>query len=209
MPELLRADGDLTPLVDALVGGLPVIIPTDTVYGLACAAHLPTACGTLMALKGRDLSRPVAVLCASVESLFETAVPELLGRVALQARRLLPGPVTLVVPNPSGRFRWVCGDRPDRLGVRVPVLPPGLAAAVERVGVLLATSANLTGQPAPTSLAEVDRTLLARCAVAVDGGRTAGGAPSTVVDLTGAEVVVLREGALPDAVVRERLAGGG
>jgi L-threonylcarbamoyladenylate synthase len=180
-------------------------VPTDTVYGLVCAAHLPDACARLMALKGRDLSRPAAVLCANVDTLFTTALPELFGRTGVRARRLLPGPVTLVVPNPAGRFRWLCGGRPDRLGVRVPVLDPRLAAALDRVGVVLATSANPTGGTDPVRLAEVDAGLLEAVPVAVDGGPTPGGRASTVVDLTGPEPAILREGPVSEEQVLARL----
>ena len=72
---------------------------------------------------------------------------------AERAGRLLPGPLTLVLPNPGRRFAWLCGDAPERIGVRVPDLHPGLAATIDAAGGVLATSANRTGQPAPRRLA--------------------------------------------------------
>jgi L-threonylcarbamoyladenylate synthase len=198
--QLSDPGADLEPLVAALVAGQTVVIPTDTVYGLACAAHRPEACERTLRLKARDLAQPTAILCASLATLFTTALPELFGHAGVRARRLLPGPVTLVVPNPSRRFRWLCGPAPDRIGVRVPELETRLAAAIDRVGPLLATSANLHGGPDPRSLDEVPPALLERVAVAVDGGRLPG-TPSTVVDITGPEPVVLREGAVPAAAV--------
>lgn len=206
MTTILTLDDDLSPLVAALLAGRPTVIPTDTVYGLACAAHLPAACDRMLALKGRGADRPASLLCPSVETLFTTALPELFGRAGVRARRLLPGPVTLVVPNPSGRFRWICGGRPDRVGVRVPELPAQLAAALERVGTLVATSANPTGGADPTRLEDVDPNLLDRVAVAVDAGPTPGGRPSTVVDITGPEPAILREGGLDADEIRRRLA---
>ena len=200
--DLSDPDADLGPLVSALAAGGAVVLPTDTVYGLACAAHLPDACERTLRLKERDLAQPSAVLCGSVETLFTTALPELFGRAGVLARRLLPGPVTLVVPNPARRFRWLCGPAPDRIGVRVPDLEPRLASAIDRVGPLLATSANLHGGPDPTRLEDVPAALLDRVAVAVDGGGLRG-TPSTVVDLTGGEPAILRHGAIPaDAVLR-------
>jgi L-threonylcarbamoyladenylate synthase len=206
VPERLTPADDLDPLVRVLSRGGIAVIPTDTVYGLVTSAHLPDACSRLLALKGRDGSRPAAILCAEVDTLFTTALPELYGRVGVLARRLLPGPVTLVVPNPGGRFRWLCGGRPDRLGVRVPVLEPRVGAAIDRVGVLLATSANLTGGEDPLRVEDVDAALLASVDVVIDGGPTPGGRASTVVDLTGPGPVVLREGPMGADEIAARLA---
>jgi L-threonylcarbamoyladenylate synthase len=201
----LTPQDDLEPLVAALAGGRAVLIPTDTVYGLACAAHLPDACERMLQLKHRDLSRPTSIVAGSLEAVFETVLPELPGPAGVQARRLLPGPVTLVVPNPGGRFRWLCGSDPSRIGLRVPVLHPALAAAIDRIGAVAATSANLSGGADPSSLDEVPAELAERVAVALDTGPTPGGVPSTVIDLTGRAPVVLREGVLSEAAVRALL----
>ena len=99
----------------------------------------------------------------------------------------------LILGNPARRFRWLCGTTPEKIGVRVPVLPPESQAVLDRVGALAATSANLAGGPEPRRLAEVPQELLARCA-ALDGGELPG-TPSTVIDFTGPEPVVIREGA--------------
>jgi tRNA A37 threonylcarbamoyladenosine synthetase subunit TsaC/SUA5/YrdC len=112
-----------------------------------------------------------------------------------------------VVPNPGARFPWLCGGRPDRLAVRVPRLDPRLAEAIERVGAVVATSANLHGERDPLSLRDVPDELLRTAAVVVDGGQAPALRPSTVVDVSGREPAVLREGALPAADVLELLAG--
>jgi L-threonylcarbamoyladenylate synthase len=201
----LRDDGaDLEPLVSALSAGRVVVLPTDTVYGLAAAAHLPDACARVARLKGRDPRQPTALIAGSVETLFTTVLPELHGRAGQQASRLLPGPTTVIVPNPGLRFRWVCGSSPDRIGLRVPDLDPRVAAAVDRIGAVVATSANAHGGHDPATLDEVPEELLAEAAVVVDAGRHPG-TPSTVVDLTAREPVVLREGALSAGDVLERL----
>jgi L-threonylcarbamoyladenylate synthase len=197
----LTLDDDLEPLVEAFLAGRAGLLPTDTVYGLACAAHLPDACERMLAIKHRDLSKPTSIIAASLETVFATVLPELLGRTGVRARRLLPGPVTVVVPNPGRRFRWLCGADPSRIGIRVPVLAAPVAAAIDRVGAIAATSANLAGEPDAVSLDEVPDEILERVAVAVDGGRAPGGRPSTVVDLTGRDPVVLREGALTEAEI--------
>ena len=138
-----------------------------------------------LAPEGPRPAQPMALVCGSVESIFATVLPELEGRAAARARRLLPGPVTLIVPNPARRYRWLAGSTPDHIGLRVPDLDPRLAAAIDEVGAIAATSANPTGHPAPRRLSEVDAALLDRTAVALDGGEV-GGLASTVIDLTGA-----------------------
>jgi L-threonylcarbamoyladenylate synthase len=158
--------------VAALRTGRAVIIPTDTVYAL-CA--LPAHEDVLFDLKGRDRSKPVALLAADVDSLL-VAVPGL-DRSVLE--RYLPGPYTLVF-----------GD----VGVRVPELPPSAAAVVREVGVVAATSANLAGGPDPRRVDDIPEEIRAACGAIVDAGELPG-VPSTVIDLTGDEPRVLRQGA--------------
>jgi tRNA threonylcarbamoyl adenosine modification protein (Sua5/YciO/YrdC/YwlC family) len=203
-PLVLRPDDDLEPFARALKAGESTVLPTDTVYGLACAAHLEAACERTLGLKARDRSKPTSIVVGSVASLH-AVLPELAGPVAAQVARLLPGAVTVVVPNPAARFRWLCGSDPSRIGVRVPRLLPPIAAAIERVGAIAATSANLAGGPDPTALDEVPDELLAHVSVAIDGGPSPAGLPSTVVDLTRDEPVVLRAGAVTEAAIRRLL----
>jgi L-threonylcarbamoyladenylate synthase len=204
----LTPDDDLGPVVAALQGGASVVLPTDTVYGLACAAHLEDACARTLALKGRDLSKPTSIIGASLSVVFTRVLGDLGGRPVEQAKRLLPGPVTVILPNPGGVFPWLCGDDPSRIGVRVPVLLPAVAHAIERVGVLAATSANMAGNPDPVAVGEVPDAILEHVAIAIDAGRAPAGRPSTVVDLTGPEPVILREGALSETDVHQILAHG-
>lgn len=189
--------------VDALNGGLPVILPTDTVYGLCADAFDEAAVERLYRLKGRGSAQPTALLCASVEAVHEL-LPELDGRSLRIAERLLPGPYTLIVANPRRRFRWLTGESPGSLGVRVPELPPQAAHVVRELGAVAATSANLPGGPDPRRLTDVPETIRSGCGVVVDGGELPG-TPSTIVDLTGAEPAVLREGAAPADVTLERV----
>jgi L-threonylcarbamoyladenylate synthase len=207
-PLRLSPEDDLGPLVEALRAGASVVLPTDTVYGLACAAQLEDACERTLALKGRDLSKPTSILGASLSVVFTRVLGDPGGRAVEQARRLLPGPVTVIVPNPAGLFPWLCGDDPSRIGVRIPVLLPGVADAIDSVGVIAATSANLAGRPDPVTLQEVPDAILSRVSVAVDAGPAPAGMPSTVVDLTGPEPVILREGALSERDVHEILEHG-
>ena len=174
-------------------GGL-AILPTDTVYGIGCAADHRDACARLYACKSRGRDQPTAVVLGSVANLLEDVLPELTGRAGGLCRRVLPGPVTLVVPNPAGRFAHLCGATPDRIGVRVPVLAAAVAALADAAGGLALTSANLHGEPPPDRLADVPAGLRDLCAFTIDGGVLAG-TPSSVIDITGPEPVLLRAGA--------------
>jgi L-threonylcarbamoyladenylate synthase len=171
--------------VAAIRAGEPVILPTDTVYGL-CAA--PERAGLLSLLKGRPSWMPVALVCADVARLLEL-VPEALGRTAL-----LPGPYTLILPNPAGRLPALGSEQ--TIGVRVPMLGGVTGEILDLVGAVAATSANRHGGADPRRLEDVPVEMLEACALAVDGGELPG-VPSTVVDLTGPEPRVVREGAVP------------
>jgi L-threonylcarbamoyladenylate synthase len=183
--------------VKAIRAGQPVILPTDTVYGLCTTAYAQEAADRVYALKGRPPTQPTALLASDVDMLLE-CVPELRGRAAMIARALLPGPFTVVLPNPAGRYRWLTGSTPDRIGVRVAELPADAAAVLAQVGAVLATSANLAGGPEPRRLDEVPGELRRACAAELDAGELSG-VPSTVIDVTGEEPKVLREGAVPAA----------
>jgi L-threonylcarbamoyladenylate synthase len=181
-------------VVAALRRGEPVVLPTDTVYGLCCDAATRAATARLYALKRRDPSQPSALLAASVDDLV-AAVPE------LDAERIRTGPFTLILPNPQRRFPWICGETPEKIGVRVPDLPAAAAAVVGALGVVVATSANLHGGPDPARIEDLAPELQALAAVDVG---PLPGTPSTVVDLTGAEPRVLRQGpaSWPEGEVR-------
>jgi L-threonylcarbamoyladenylate synthase len=180
--------------------GALAVLPTDTVYGLVCTAFSRQSAADLYRLKGRSEIQPTALVAASVDELVR-CLPEFHGRVAEIARALLPGPFTLVVPNPSRHFGWLSEARPDTIGVRVPALAGPTAEILDRLGVIVATSANLAGGRDPRRLDEVPPRIRSGVAVAVDGGELPG-TPSTVVDVTGPEPVILRVGAAdPDAVL--------
>jgi L-threonylcarbamoyladenylate synthase len=191
--------------VEAIRSGELAVIPTDTVYGLVCTPYRPEPVRALGELKGRTPDQPIALVAVSVEYLLE-CVPELRGRAGVLARALLPGAYTLVFPNPARRFPWLTAGRPDTIGVRVPALDGPGRAVLDRDGAVAATSANLHGGPDPCTLEDVPPEIRA-AAVAVDAGELPG-TPSTVVDLTGAEPVVLREGAVPAAEALARVTAG-
>jgi L-threonylcarbamoyladenylate synthase len=183
--------------VEAIRAGKPVVLPTDTVYGLCTG---PDAAAALTGLKGRAEEQPIALLASDVETLCER-VPELRDHSEV-IRALLPGPLTLIFPNPARRYGALTGSRPERIGVRVPELRRSARQIVQRVGAVAATSANLHGGPDPRRLEDVPQEIR-DAAVLVDGGELPG-VPSTVVDLTGPEPKILREGAVPAGEVLER-----
>jgi L-threonylcarbamoyladenylate synthase len=188
--------------VEELHAGRPVVLPTDTVYGLCADPYREAPVRELYRIKGRPPEQPTALLARDVEFLLE-CVPELRGRAATLARALLPGPYTLILPNQAQRYPWLTGSRQDTIGVRVPELSGPGADVLERVGALAATSANHHGGPDPRSLEDVPVEIRASAAALVDGGELPG-TPSTVLDLTGPEPQVVREGAVPAAEALER-----
>ena len=186
---------DVDDAVVAIRDGRLAIVPTDTVYGLATTPYDEDAVRGLYLAKGRVEQQPTALVVRDIELLRE-CLPELGGAAERVARALLPGPYTLILPNPARRFPWLTGSRPETLGVRIPGLTGPARDVLDRAGALVATSANLPGGPDPHTLDDVPEQLRAAAAAMVDGGELPG-TPSTVIDLTGGEPVVLREGAVP------------
>jgi L-threonylcarbamoyladenylate synthase len=189
---------------EAILAGKPVILPTDTVYGLVASARSAAPVETLYEVKGRDFWQPSALLAADLETLLEW-LPELDGRAGVIARALLPGPYTLILSNPSGRYRWLTGTNPDAIGIRVPELPAIAAQVVAAVGAVTSTSANEPGGPNPREVGDIPAELRERVGAIVDVGPLPG-APSTVLDFTGPEPRVVREGAAPWAQALDRVA---
>jgi L-threonylcarbamoyladenylate synthase len=203
--DSLRDSNEVEAAVGALRAGLPVVLPTDTVYGLCANAYSEESVRRAYELKGREPLQPSALLAGDVDMLLE-CLPELRGRVGAILRALLPGPFTLVVPNPAGRYRWLTGERTDTIGVRVPELPAPAEAVLSRAGLVMATSANLPGGPDPARLEDVPDKILEGCGAVIDAGELPG-VPSTVIDLAGDEPRVLREGAVSEAEALKRVTG--
>lgn len=178
------------------IGGL-IAFPTDTVYGLAAELHSPQGILRLYEAKGRDESKAIPVLVGSVEQLVQVT-DGLSGRASRLAARYWPGALTLVVPRRP--------DLPNELselptvGVRMPDHPFALEL-LRASGPLAVTSANSSGMPSPRTAEDVLAQLDGRIELVLDGGPCPGGVPSTVVDCTGEELKILRQGAISAAEI--------
>ena len=184
--------------VRALAQGLPIGIPTDTVYGLAADPFRAGAADRIFAAKRRprDVSLPMLVSGVDQALSVSTAVP---ARARELMDRYWPGPLTIVIPARPGLGADL-GDDDVTVGVRAPDHPVPLALCAA-VGPLATTSANRHGEPPMTMAAEVDAAFGDALGVVLDGGVCAG-SPSTVVDCTGEELKLLREGRIPWAELR-------
>jgi L-threonylcarbamoyladenylate synthase len=196
---------DAAALEHCLADGGVALFPSDTVYGLACDPANEAAAQRLCRLKGRPLGKPSAVMFFDLQPALAT-LAELGPRTRDALGRVLPGQVTLILPNPGRRFPLACGDEPESLGIRVP--------AVERLRgtprPVLQSSANLAGGPDVRRLADVPDEIRFAVDLVIDGGELPG-TPSTVVDLRRYEEDgswrLVRSGAVREEEVREALEG--
>jgi L-threonylcarbamoyladenylate synthase len=176
-----------------LNGGI-VAIPTDTLYGLAVDPFSADAVARLFAAKGRSMERALPLIAADAAQIASH-----LGRLSPDAEalaaRFWPGPLTLLVAAPRTLARQVPGGT-GKVGVRVPadVVARAICAAVGRP--ISATSANQSGEAPTSDPGEVERALGDRIDLLIDAGRSPGGAPSTIVDATGAMPALVRAGAI-------------
>lgn len=184
-------------------GGVAVF-PADTVYGLACDAENRDAVRRLYALKGRAPDKPSAVMFFDRERALK-ALPDVGVRTRPALERLLPGAVTLLLPNPARRFAAACAADPATLGLRVPVVAglDGVRSAVAQ------SSANHAGGPDARRLSDVPDAIRRSADLVIDGGELPG-TPSTVVDLRRYEEEgdwsIVRPGGMPESEVAGALA---
>jgi L-threonylcarbamoyladenylate synthase len=188
------------------VGGVAVF-PADTVYGLACEPDSKEAVGRLYRLKRRRPDKPAAVMFFALD-LALAALPELGPRTEGALHALLPGAVTLLLPNPARRYPLACASDHETLGLRVPAWPPALAALGSAQWPVLQSSANAAGGADPRRLQDVPEPIRAAADLVLDGGELPG-TPSTVVDLREYELdarwSIVRAGAVPEEEIAAAL----
>lgn len=200
-PRIWRVSGGrpagpaLAEAADALRRGDLVVVPTETVYGLAADPRAAGAVERIFGAKGRAQDKPVTLLASGLEQVRAHGASMSAAAERL-ARAFWPGPLTLVLRTPGG-FR----------GFRVPNHEVALAL-LERVGgVLAVTSANRSGEEPAVTARQAAAALAGHVALVLDGGRSPGGVPSTVVKVDGGKIEILRAGAIPEREIWEMVDG--
>jgi L-threonylcarbamoyladenylate synthase len=186
----------------SLQAGQLAVIPTDTLYGLAADAFSPEAVAALLTAKGRGRDMPVAVLVGSwhtIDGLARTVTPQTRELI----RAFWPGGLSVVVPQ-APSLAWDLGNTNGSVMIRMPLHPVAIELLRE-VGPLATSSANISGQPAATTVGQARDQLGDSVSVYLDGGPSPTAMASTIVDLTGTSPRLLREGAVPATAVAEVL----
>lgn len=208
-PRILKADGQvcdpatICSAVEALARGQLVILPTDTVYGLACRADDEAAVIHLFESKRRPLTKPLPLLLASAEALVGVALG-LDENILRLARQFWPGPLTIVIRKSPSVSDTVTAGGPT-VGVRVPDLPLTQAILEAARFPVAVTSANFSDEDPACSMDDLPRDLLAQVCLVIEAGSCPGMTPSTVVDVTQTPPRVLRPGPVSDEQIRAAL----
>lgn len=176
--------------LDVLNNGGLVAFPTDTVYGLGALAFDGKAIESIYFAKDRPIEKAIPVLIAEAEDMDKVGmdIPDIARRIAA---RFFPGPLTCIIPKQPTLPEAVSST--STLGVRVPDHDVS-RALLRAAGPMAVTSANISGQPSPSTAEDVFSQLNGRIPLIIDGGKTPGGIPSTVVDCTDNEIKILRQG---------------
>lgn len=185
----------------SLRDGQIVVFPTDTVYGVGASVDRPDAVARLYDVKGRPLDRPIPVLVSSFAQVRRLTL-DFDPRIERLLHHFWPGPLTVAVPAAGWLPREVVRDT-GRVGVRMPDLPLALAIIDAAGGAVATTSANRSGEMEARTAVQAEDAIGATVDVIVDGGRTPGGVPSTVVVVDGDRLLITRRGPIhPEALAR-------
>lgn len=202
-----EAESRLADAVEALRRGEVIVFPTETFYGLGANALDPAAVQRVVAIKGRDVRQPIPLLVADVEML-----EQLVAEVPPVAHRLIerfwPGPLTLVLPS-RGNLPAPLLNASGGVGARVSSHPVATRIVSLLGAPLTATSANPSGLPPARRLAEAESYFSGQMRLFLDGGELPGRRGSTVVEIAGGEIKVIREGEIPEFELRRAVSGDG
>lgn len=187
--------------MEELKKGSVIAVPTDTVYGIACLLENESAIHEIFRIKERDTTKAIPLLIGEYEQIICTTdgISESAQKLA---KRFWPGPLTLVIPKRL-ELPEVLTPYPT-VGVRMPA-HTWLCQLIRNVGVLAATSANISGGENPRTAQDVLRQLDGRIPLIIDGGACEGGIPSTVVDCSQEEIAILRAGGVSAEMIRQAL----
>ena len=207
MPEILKADGGvseetaLSRAAEILAGGGVIAYPTETFYGLGADATNENAIRKIYDLKGRNFTNPISIIIACKENL--TPLVDEVPDCALKLiKTFWPGPLTVVF-KASAQISPLLTAQTGKIGIRVSSNACAMAIARKLGGPLTATSANLTGAPECSTASEVIRQIGDKIDAVVDGGKTAGGLGSTLIDVTAAPPQILREGVISSHLMNQ------
>lgn len=203
--KVLSADtpNAISHTIDVLANGGVVAFPTDTVYGLGALAFDVDGIDRLYFIKGRDQAKSIAVLLSKIKDL-EHLTPQPSEEMLRLAKRFWPGPLTMVVVRGPDMPESLSSST-TTIGLRIPDHPVALDL-LNASGPMAVTSANLSGKDNARTAEEVLEQLDGRIHLVLDGGRTPGGIPSTVIDLTTSAIKVLREGPIKEKDLQLRTA---
>lgn len=191
--------GSLRLATEMLHAGGLIVFPTDTVYGVAASVDRPSAVARLFVAKGRPLDRPIPVLVSSfdqVTRLTQGVAPEVLAML----ERFWPGALTVALPAAPWIPHEIVRDT-GRVGLRMPNHELALRVIEAAGGAVATTSANRSGEPDARTAAEAADALGKGVDLILDGGRTPGGVPSTVISVSGHSITVGRRGAIDPAEI--------
>jgi L-threonylcarbamoyladenylate synthase len=180
----------ISKALDILNAGGLIAFPTDTVYGLGALAYDENAVRSIYIAKDRPIEKAIPILIGDVEDMEKVGM-DIPNSAYKLASRFWPGPLTCIIPKQPTLPEAVSAT--STVGVRVPD-HEAARALLREVGPMAVTSANISGQPSPSTAEEVFAQLNGRIPLIIDGGRTPGGVPSTVVDCSSGEVKIIREG---------------
>lgn len=194
--QIIQADSPdaIHTALEVLGSGGLVAFPTDTVYGVGALAFNDNAVRSIYIAKDRPIEKAIPVLIADAEDMEKVGmdIPTIAFRLAA---RFFPGPLTCLIPKKPALPESVSST--STVGVRVP--DHEIARAILRAaGPMAVTSANISGQPSPSTAVEVFAQLNGRIPLIIDGDKTPGGVPSTVVDCSSSEIKILREGPISE-----------